>query len=241
MLAASVERILGLLDGPAQVLDVGAWAKPFRRADVVIDRMPYGTRGVLGSDGPGPERFSEDTWIVRDICDREPWPFRDGEFDFAVCSHTLEDVRDPLWVCSELARVAGAGYIETPSRLEEQSYGFQGPWVGWGHHHWLVEAHGSHIEFAFKHHVMHGRETDHFPAGFRDRLSDAERVTAFFWSGSFSASERAFEEAPDLDTYLSSFVTQEMARRGLVRPAPVRPPLPRRVIDRLVRGAVGPR
>ena len=60
-----------------------------------------------------------------------------------ICSHTLEDVRDPIWVCSEIQRVAKAGYIEVPSRLEEQSYGFQGPWVGWGHHHWLIEVHGT--------------------------------------------------------------------------------------------------
>ena len=54
----------------------------------------------------------------------------DGFFDFAICSHTLEDVCDPVWVCEELARVAKAGYIEVPSRLEEQAWSFQGPWVG---------------------------------------------------------------------------------------------------------------
>ena len=71
--------------------------------------------------------LQRDTWIQRDICDREPYPFDDDELDFVICSHTLEDVRDPIWVCSEMARIAKAGYIEVPSRLEEQSYGFQGP------------------------------------------------------------------------------------------------------------------
>jgi len=55
-----------------------------------------------------------------------------------VCSHTLEDVRDPIWVGAELQRVAAAGYIEVPCLREELTYGIQGPWVGWGHHRWLV-------------------------------------------------------------------------------------------------------
>ena len=77
-------------------------------------------------------------WIEHDICAREPWPFAERQFDFAVCSHTLEDVRDPIWVAAELQRVAVAGYIEVPTLREELTYGIQGPWVGWGHHRWLV-------------------------------------------------------------------------------------------------------
>ncbi len=61
---------------------------------------------------------------MRDICDHEPYPFGDQEFDFVICSQTLEDVRDPIWVCSEINRIGKAGYIEVPSRLEEQSWGW---------------------------------------------------------------------------------------------------------------------
>ena len=50
------------------------------------------------------ERFAPERWVTRDICGREPWPFADGQFDFAVCAQTLEDVRDPVWACSEPAR-----------------------------------------------------------------------------------------------------------------------------------------
>jgi hypothetical protein len=65
--------------------------------------------------GGGREWFGRGTWIQRDICDREPFLFKDKEIDFVVCSQTLEDVRDPLWVCSEMIRVAKAGYIEVPA------------------------------------------------------------------------------------------------------------------------------
>jgi len=73
---------------------------------LAIDLMPYESSGLYGHDGPDEERFNSETWIRRDICDREPYPFRDGELDFVVCSHILEDVRDPIWVCSERRRLA---------------------------------------------------------------------------------------------------------------------------------------
>jgi SAM-dependent methyltransferase len=222
MLQSSRERILQRLSDRDLVLDVGGWAKPLRRADWVIDLMPYESRGLYG-DPPDPasERFGPGTWVQRDICDREPWPFEDGRFDFVVCSHTLEDVRDPVWVCSEIQRVGRAGYVEVPSRLEEQTYGIQGPWVGWGHHRWLVDVAESGIQFVFKHGVVHGRESDHFPAGFADGLSPEDRVQSLWWERSFRAEERVIVDAAELDAYLADFVAAHRragrARRWLRR------------------------
>lgn len=199
------------------MLDVGGWGRPFTRADRVIDLMPYETRGLYGRDGNGEERFTADTWLQRDLCDREPWPFADDEIDFAVCSHTLEDVRDPVWVCSELNRVAKAGYVEVPSRLEEQSYGFQGPWAGWGHHHWLIDVRGAEIDFVFKHHVLHGRASDHFPKAFHASLSPEQRVQELWWKEGFRYRERVIVSAEELDSYLADFVSEHGPPRGLRR------------------------
>lgn len=224
MLEASRARILEQVGDGDLVLDVGGGASPFPRADWVIDLMAYEDRGLYGPvPEPSLERFGPETWVRRDICDREPWPFPEHQFDFSVCSHTLEDVRDPLFVCGELQRVSRAGYIEVPSRLEEQSYGFQGPWVGWGHHRWLTEIDGDEITFVMKHHVMHGRGSDHFPAGFRDALSAQDRVLCLFWSGGFSYRERVFLDAPALDAYLADFVAEHAPpRRRLLRRRPPR-------------------
>jgi hypothetical protein len=208
VLDSSATRILDRLGPDDLLLDVGGWIKPFNRADFVIDLMPYETRGEAGSVGEGPERFTSETWIQRDICDHEPWPFEDDQFDFVICSHTLEDIRDPIWVCSELARVARAGYIEVPSRLEEQTYGIQGPWVGWGHHHWMIDVDGDHIDFVFKHHVLHGRESDHFPQGFCEGLTQEQRVQSLWWEGSFHWRERYVWTEEGLDPYLANFVAE---------------------------------
>jgi hypothetical protein len=218
MLESSLLAILGRLGPDDLVLDIGAWGRPFTRADWVMDVMPYETRGLYGRDGPLPERYSEETWIRRDICDREPYPFADREVDFVVCSHTLEDVRDPIWVCSEMIRIGKAGYIEVPSRLEEQSYGFQGPWVGWGHHRWLIDVTGDRIEFVLKHHVIHGRQSDHFPAGFQEALTPEQRVLRFWWEDSFDYAERVFTSAEELDPYVADFVTRHRDAGALPRP-----------------------
>ena len=171
-----------------------------------MDLMPYETRGLYGPDLGGPERFTAGTWVQRDICHHEPWPFTDDQFDFVICSHTLEDVRDPVWVCSELARVAKADYIEVPPRLEEQSYGFQGPWVGWGHHHWFTDLTDDGLEFVFKHHTIHGQPAAQFPASFRAGLTPEERVLSLWWQGTFSFRERLLLNAESLDPYLAAFV-----------------------------------
>jgi hypothetical protein len=216
VLESSARRILERLGDDDLLLDVGGWAKPFWRADWVIDLLPYETRGRYADAAgpPEPDRFSAATWVQRDVCDREPWPFADDQFAFALCSHTLEDVRDPVWVCSELCRVARAGYLEVPSRLEEQSWGVQGPWVGWGHHHWLIDVDEDRVEFVFKPHIVHGRQADHFPRGFHATLAPEDRVQCLWWEGRFGFEEHIFVGPGEIDRYLQDFV----ARNGPASP-----------------------
>ncbi len=221
MLEAARQRLVESLDADAVVLDVGGWADPFPRADWVLDLMPYDTRGLYEREGWAkarnePERFTRQTWLERDLCDREPFPFGDKEIDFAVCSHTLEDLRDPVWVCAELNRIAKSGYIEVPSRLEEQSWGVNGPLVGWAHHRWLVDVQEHGIEFVLKLHSLHSRPDHYFPSGFWEQLSEAERVQSLWWSGGFSYRERLILDVPESDSYLGDFVARELADRPIL-------------------------
>jgi SAM-dependent methyltransferase len=180
----------------ALVLDVGGWAAPLNRADWVIDLMPYESRGVLAPDGmgPGPERFTADTWVIADICSHRPWPFDDDFFDFAVCTFTLEDVRDPIRVCEELSRVAKAGYIEVPSLLDELTWmnpeAAGGPWVGHEHHRWLCTLEDGELVFLSKFHSLHARTRVRVPRRWAAQLTVEERVLAHFWEGSLPARER---------------------------------------------------
>ena len=220
MLDRSRGAILERLADGDLMLDVGGWADPFGRADWVIDLMPHETRGLYEREGwverddDPAERFTAATWVARDVCDREPWPFKDDQFDFVVCSHTLEDLRDPLWVCAEMERVGRAGYVEVPSRLEEQSHGVYGNFVGWPHHHWLIDVEADSIEFVFKDHEIHSRPECWFPRSFWERLSDEERVQTLWWEkGSFHYSERIFLEERPHERYLPDLVRRELELR----------------------------
>ena len=46
-------------------------------------------------------------------------PFKDKHFDFVIASHVLEHVDDPKFFISELERVSSKGYIELPTKLED--------------------------------------------------------------------------------------------------------------------------
>src|SRR4051794_9208567 len=213
MLEESRDRILDQLSDRDLVLDVGAWAHPFARADWVIDLQPYETRGLYGYDqgAQDTERFTEATWVVRDICDRERWPFDDDQFDFVICSHTLEDVRDPIWVSQELQRVGKSGYVEVPSRLEEQTVGVNGNWPGWAHHRWLCEVRDGGIEFVHKSHALSGGG---FTVAAEYTLGRplAERRSTLWWNGSFPAEERILMTPEAADEYLARGVPPDAPR-----------------------------
>lgn len=205
MVVESLERLLARLGDGDRVLDIGGWAAPLKRADWVIDLMPYETRGALpvGSFGPAPERFCADTWVQRDICAHDPYPFDDDFFDFAVCTFTLEDIRDPIWVCEEMSRIARAGLIEVPSLVDELSWNVPefsgGPWVGHDHHRWLCFTAPNSIEFMHKPHSLHAESRATVPARRAARLRPDQRVQVLWWEGDLAARERVVIGAFPLD------------------------------------------
>ena len=76
--------------------------------------------------------------IMGDINDPETWQrIRSEKFDFCICSHTLEDLRDPLFVLSELQRSFRHGYIAVPNKHVEFSHIQSLHYVGYGHHRWI--------------------------------------------------------------------------------------------------------
>jgi len=46
-------------------------------------------------------------------------PFKDKEFDFVVASHVMEHVKDIDFFIKELERVSKKGYVELPTKLED--------------------------------------------------------------------------------------------------------------------------
>lgn len=217
MYEPNVRKILDMLQPTDVVLDIGGWACPFNRANYVMDVEPYETRGYYrtiglpASQGGDRKHFSRDTWIRRDICNREPYPFPDKSVDFVVCSHTLEDIRDPLWVCSEMVRIGKRGYVEVPSRLAESIRGWESDRIaGLTHHRWLIEIdpEAKALRFLMKHHMIHSHWRFSFPPSFSRSLSEEQRLSWLFWEGSFARSEVILVGHDPIASELEGYVAQ---------------------------------
>lgn len=197
----NLPHVLDAARRSARVLDVGGWYRPLNLATHVIDILPYETRRTQEPlDPENPERFTAQTWRVADICDG-PWPYDDDQFDFVFCSHTLEDVRDPVHVAREIARVGKAGYIETPSAMREIFVKRRWPWrslfrggapdIGFPHHRWFMEPDGPRgVVFSAK--TARVAEVRHFYLTRREaggKLTQAESGCGLWWEGSFTARE----------------------------------------------------
>jgi methyltransferase family protein len=216
----NLPKIIELTQSATHVLDVGGGASPLNTATHVIDCSPFEEAASPLLEGR-PLRFTADTWTVADVCDG-PWPYPNGYFDFAFCSHLLEDVRDPVFVCRELMRVSKAGYIETPSRLREIYHPKSGYlWrrvlgrptrVGYGHHRWFVEQEPGGLVFTTKTLTsIHGRDFFITPGELRRPLKVDDLAMAYFWEGTFSARERLIIKPGETEADLREFKRRALA------------------------------
>ncbi len=198
MLAAAIERIGTTVPDDALVLDVGGWAAPFNRADWVLDLLPHDSRQVLEARGGAWERFSARTWVQRDACGRRPWPWPDGHFDFAICSGVLEVLRDPVWVCQELSRVARAGYVEVAT-VESELIAEPG-WLP--DHRWLCDFTGGELVFTHKSGALRDDAALRVGGRWQERMTPEDHVQGFFWQDEVRARER-FLVGPDREAALA--------------------------------------
>lgn len=62
-----------------------------------------------------------------------------GKFDFSVCSHTLEDLFNPVPVINLLRSISNRGTIAVPSKYNEFSYLFENKYLGNAHHKQILD------------------------------------------------------------------------------------------------------
>lgn len=183
-----------------KVLDIGGAAAPCARADVILDYVPYEAMAANQAWGGEKIRCTKDSWVVHDICDRKPFPFPDKYFDFAFCTHVLEDIRDPLWVCSEIIRISKAGFIETPSRLYETSYGIEAKRLaGAVHHRWILDTADAKVRFTMKYSWVHLP----WVARHKPPLGE-DRFFKFEWQDSFEYFENYQHGGKDVLDFLTN-------------------------------------
>ena len=87
--------------------------------------------------------------LTFDICRESEWNTllgivgREGKFDYAICTHTIEDIYNPVTLLEMLPKIAHAGIVTAPSIYSELSRHMFGrlnpPWLGFIHHRWILE------------------------------------------------------------------------------------------------------
>jgi len=191
------------------VLDVGGASAPFLRANHIIDIVPFESVSWTQKRGAGASTITAEDYTQHDICSREPWPFADNQFDYVFCSHVLEDIRDPIWVCSEMIRVSKAGYIEVPSRLYETTINLESKnLAGATHHRWVIDVVEQKIRFTFKYFHIHypyiNKNRNPLPPGHDDMLLKLE------WENNFNYFENWLSSGKEIfEYYLDETITEK--------------------------------
>ena len=196
----------------ACILDVGGCYAPCRSATHIVDIMPFSALRRAHAYGDGELHVTPETYHQLDICAAR-FPFPDKSFDFVICRHTLEDLRDPIAVCREMNRVGRAGYIECPSRVYESTKGVERWWwAGHYHHRWLVDVTGAQIQFQFKPHNLSASREFHFRRWPWQEMRDRYRVVSLSWSERFDYAERVILDYNEVKDDLRAF---KRAQAGL--------------------------
>lgn len=197
-----------------KVLDVGGASAPFSRANTLIDIVDY--EKIIWSQikGDKNKKIPKENYMRHDICSREAWPFQDKQFDYVTCSHVLEDIRDPLWVCSELIRVSKAGYIEVPSRLYETAFNIENRGLsGASHHRWIVDLdENNNLRFTFKYMQVHLKRVNKNRTA--HKKTDPEMYLKLEWEGDFKFYENWLNSGKEIfEYYLNKKLTDKEVRK----------------------------
>jgi SAM-dependent methyltransferase len=103
------------------VLEIGPGSTPHGRSDVFLE-LKYDNEREYEAQRGVPYRLKTEKPIF--YYDGTNFPFKDGEFDYVICSHVIEHVNNIEFFVSEMFRVAPKGYLEYPTIYYEYLYNF---------------------------------------------------------------------------------------------------------------------
>jgi hypothetical protein len=108
-----------------KVIDVGGGKNPWcdKYVDAYIDIKDFKTSKKI---------------FIGNINEEDVWnKVEQPQFDFSICTHTLEDIRRPDFVIRKLISISKAGFIAMPNKHSELSCVESLYWVGYFHHRWI--------------------------------------------------------------------------------------------------------
>jgi len=121
--------------GKFTVVDVGGsvngWSAPYIDAVIDFNNLEVNNTNIkhFNCDITHPNSYNEILNYVKE----------NGKFDFCICTHTLEDIMNPVYVCEQICKISNEGYISFPSKFRELSRFEGGNYRGYIHHRWIFK------------------------------------------------------------------------------------------------------
>lgn len=122
-------------EGDFKVIDVGGsvngWSSPYVDAVVDFNDLEKNNTNIkhFKCDITHPDSYEEILNYVN----------KNGKFHFCICTHTLEDIINPVYVCEQICKISNEGYISFPSKFRELSRFEGGNYRGYIHHRWIFK------------------------------------------------------------------------------------------------------
>jgi hypothetical protein len=112
---------------------LGGWTKNVIDAIIDFNNSPITNSNIkhFNCDITHPDSWNNIIQYVKD----------NGKFDFCICTHTLEDIINPAYVCEQIVKISNSGYIAVPSKYKELSR-FElsnNSYRGYIHHRWIFD------------------------------------------------------------------------------------------------------
>lgn len=126
--------------GKFRVIDIGGttggWSKDVIDALIDINPPTYENSNIkyFSMDITDPKSWSEILEYVK----------INGKYDFCICSHTLEDIINPSFVCEQISQIAKEGFIAFPSKYRELARDNE-LYRGYIHHRWIFTVQNSEL------------------------------------------------------------------------------------------------
>lgn len=133
--------------GKFTVVDVGGshggWSRNVIDAIIDFNDSPITNSNIkhFKCDITHPDSWNNIIQYIRD----------NGKFDFCICTHTLEDIMNPAYVCEQIVNISNNGYISVPSKYKELSRFELGnnSYRGYIHHRWIFDIVNDNVFLAY--------------------------------------------------------------------------------------------
>jgi len=122
-----------ILNNNYKSIDIGAsadfWSYP--ECKIVADSMD--------NYKPDVQQFKINLENKQDYLKIKEYVDINGKFDFSICSHTLEDIFNPIDLIEFIPTISNRGFIAIPSKYDELCYLYQNKHLGNAHHKTILD------------------------------------------------------------------------------------------------------